>query len=759
MSLNRLYASVAAGALTASLAATGAAIAADSPVPQSASPSADYAQIETVVVTAEKRTEKLSEVPAAVTAISASQLETSGVSTIRDLVGFVPGLQVSSSIGSGAFVMRGINTGVDTTPAVGTQIDGAPLGGSTADSAGTFMLPLIDPSTIARVEVLRGPQGTVYAGNTLGGIVNYVTTKPNLSQLDDSFYVEGSGTENGGGNGIVRGMITAPIVEDNLAFQLSGFVNRQSGFIDATADGRKDYNYNHAWGGRAALLWQVSPDLEVMLSDIYSDVDSYSDQVIGNTATNRPIGPDLTDAAAVLPHYSNKYNVVLLNADLDLHWATLSYVGTYQHNNGNYVFDISRGAAASTLIQFVPLFGGVPLPANAPLGVNSPTAMVKTTQEVRLSSPDSGRIRWLVGAVYDYESDHLGSNVSLFAPDQSVPAGPTSDLALHAIPTHLTEVAGFGDVDFYVTPKLDVTGGIRVSHITQDFQQFNGGSDFAAENALFAFLGYAPTPAVTPLSHDERTVESYLANVRYQFTPETMAYFRFATGFRVGGPNSVAPGLPTSYGPDQTKNYEIGVKSSFLEGRGYVELTAFNVDWSNIQVSTLSAAGTVGQINGGGAYSRGVELNVTLKPVEGLSLAGSLAYDDAKLTDSIITGLGTTGLAGDNLPNSPRWAGSFSAEYEQPITGDYSGFVSGQLRYSGARGLVPQSSTVYPVYEFPAYTLIDLRAGIRFDDYEAAIFVRNVGDSRAELGGFPYGVPFVIMQRPRTIGVSLSGKF
>ncbi len=661
-----------------------------------------------IVVTAQKRKERLSTVPAAVTAVQSQQLVTAGAVTDRDLVARIPSLQVGGGYGSGTFVFRGLNTGVASSPTVGTEIDGAPIGATSFGAVGAVLLPQIDPSTIDRIEALRGPQGTVYAGNTLGGIINYVTRKPSLVNTDGTFYVEGSDTAGGAGNASVRGMVNTPLVTDKVGIQLSAFGNYQDGFIDALVPGRNNYNYNHAYGGRAAVLWQVSPSLRIEVSDLYSNVHSYLDEVVGDPATSKPVGPDLTTDQGVLPKYDNRFNIGILAADLDVGSSTLSYIGTLQNAHSDWSLDYTNGGLHSVL-SLLPLFGGVPVSSTDFIAVETPQDISKTTQELRFASPDSGRLRWLFGAYYGYESSLLAQNAGVGEPDQSLKPGPASSLLTFTLSTHLTEYAGFGNVTYYITPKLDV---------------------------------------------------NYLANVRYTFSPSTMAYFRFSTGVRVGGPNTVAPGLPATFGPDSTDNYELGLKSSLLNNRLYVELTCFDVEWRNIQVLTLSQGGTSGEINGGRAFSRGFEGSLTARLLDALSLSAWLVYDDAKLKDDIITAAGIVGLKGDQLPNAPKWSGALSAEYEWTIREGLVGFVGSEVRYNGSREAVPRRDTVYPpTYLLPSYVVADVRAGLRFHKYELAVFARNVGNSRAQLGATPAGVPYVILQRPRTIGASVSAQF
>lgn len=706
-----------------------------------------------IIVTANKRTERLSQTPAAITATTSEQLQQAGVVEARDLQGLVPGLTVGGSRGSGAFVLRGLNTGTDNNPVVGTQIDGAPIGPVAAGAGASFLQPQIDPEVISRVEVLRGPQGTLYGGSTLGGIVNYVTTKPNLSSTSGSVYGELSDTRKGGTNGIVRGSYSAPLVEGQLGLQLSGYYDRLAGFIDASSLGEKDVNYHRTYGGRAALLWAPTDKLQVQLAETYSHQRSISDQVTYDS-TGAPLSNALDTTAIVLPRFDAKFSLTSLNVDYDLDWAKLAYVGTYQDGNTTFTADLTSYSLGSLAKGVLPLFGGVAVDADAGVGEDQPLSFKKVTQEVRLTSPDTGRVRWIGGLFYTHERSGSPQNIGAYE-GQSL----ATSLLYFDLRTHLTEVSGFGDLTYQITPKLDVTGGVRVGHISQDYRQLLSGEDAAAYNALLVFAGAAATPADTGLQKSKDTFATYLANLRYQISDSNMLYARFSTGFRPGGPNIAAPGMPDTFAPDETQDYTVGWKVSFLEGRAYLDLSAYNIEWDKIQVTSVSSTGVGGLVNGGHAVSRGVEATLQARPVEGLNITATLAYNDAHLTEDVMTSAGVIGLKGDRLPNAPRWMGTLSADYTFPLSNGLDGFVGGQMRAVDERYWIPESSAVLPQYLMPSYVTVDLRAGVRRGEAQFQLFVRNVGDERAQLANANFGPNFVATSRPRTIGASISTKF
>lgn len=757
MSKGLKFVSASALALSATLAvAPGVSQAQTSATPSSAPPVTSVGE---VVVTAQKRHELLRNVPSAVTAVPAAQLQANGQISARDLSGTVPGLQVGGSLASGEFVIRGISSGQDLNPTVATQIDGAPIGPVSSGSVGAIFIPELDPSILQRVEVLRGPQGTLYGAATLGGIVNYVTQQPSLSTLGGSLYAEDYGTERGDNSGIVRGSLNLPLLRDRLALQVSGFDDDLGGYISATQHGGKKYDFHRSSGGRVALRWQASPDLNIQLSNTYSDLRSRNDDVTYNAASGAPTAGGLSYSQLVYPEYDARFDMTALNVDYDLHWAVLSYAGSYQTQHNFSALDYASGAL-TPIVGILPGLGGVTLPLNSHIGVGQTQLSDKATQEVRLASSGNAPLRWIVGLFYNQEQSAFLENIGNYEQSGAPSAAPLYPLLKYDIYTHLTEVAAFGNVTYAITPVFDVTGGLRVERVSQDYRELFGGSDAAALNALFVGFGDRPTPADSGKSTSAETDLSYLFSAQYHIAPHTMAYARFATGNRPGGPNFIVPGLPATYKSDQTYDYEVGLKTNFWDDRGYLDLNAFYIDWKNIQILTASE-GLNGETNGGGAVSKGIEASVNLEPVHRLNLAATLTYTDAELTADIpYEGIANgQGAKGDPLPSAPKWAGSLSADYSWPLMDDWQGFAGGSVRYVGDRDSVFRHSVVYTPYRLPSYVTADVRAGVRTGKLELTAFVRNLGDERAQVGVYTTGGTDVIVGRPRSYGVSVGYKF
>jgi outer membrane receptor protein involved in Fe transport len=707
-----------------------------------------------IVVNAQKRPERLSEVPVAVTAIGADELLASGAVTLRDLSASAPGLQIAGGIGSGSLTIRGITSGNDGNATVGLQINGAPIGPVAFGAAGGSYMPELDPSLLTQVEVLRGPQGTLYGSSTLGGIVNYVLKEPAFDKVEGSLLVEGLTTYRGESSGTVRATFNAPLVTEKAAIQVTGFGSDLGGFVDNPGAGLKNFNNRESFGGRIAIAAQLTPSLRVTLSDLYTKIESNQDLVVYNPATQRPLSDDLENNDAVLPIYNSKFNMVGLDIEADFGGVTLSTITSYQTLDSKNVVDFSAAQLGAIAVNFLPLFGGVTLPSPANPAVAVKLGTRKLTQELRLTSSDDGPFKWVLGFFYNDENSKNAQILSSYDQNSQPRVGNLSSLVRYDLLTNYTEYAGFANITYSLTSNLAVTGGVRVQAIDQDYRQLYSGSDAAALNALYVAFGLSPTPQDSGLSKVSDSVATYLANISYKFSPNVMAYARFATGFRPGGPNILVPGLPTTFEPDTTNDYELGVKANFWGGRGFIDVSLYNIDWKNIQIITF-ASGINGQTNGGSATSRGAEASIRLEPTAGLTLSGSIAYSDAKLNETIPGGLGNKG---DRMPMNPKWSGSLSADFEWPM-GSATGFVGTSANFVGKRYSGFQSSVIYAQYVLPSYMLVNLRGGVRVDNWELSMFVRNVGDERAQLGATTLASNLIAVQRPRTFGVSIGKRF
>jgi outer membrane receptor protein involved in Fe transport len=733
------------------------AISASGPVQASAGESGlakdltkDQDQLAEVIVTAQKRSESLLKVAAPVTALQSTDLARQGDVRLADYAATVPGLNlISSQPGQTVVIIRGITTGFGAAIAAttATYIDDSPYGSSTANALGSFTTIDLDPATLQRVEVLRGPQGTLYGASAMGGLIKYVTTPPSLTEYGGRVELDGSSVDGGGQGYGVRAMWTGPLVMDKLGVTINAFDRLDPGYIDDPHRNMKNVNNSRVDGGRLAVLWQptdqFSAELSVLVQDSVTngtsdvDVNSNLTPIYGKYQQVR-YGNENWDLDST--HYS-------LRANYDFGWAALTSITSYQTQKARWSTDFSN--------RFGPLLSGIIGVPNLGVFDNVSVDDHKITQEIRLASPDSDKLEWLGGLFFTHEKsvqpeefqNPFSTLTGLTVP---VPGGIFTD------PNHdsYKEYAGYADLTYHLTSKFKILAGLRfTSDSESNVTPFSG------------LLNGPPSVAITTTSSQTAT---YLVSPSYNFDDRNMIYVRVASGFRPGGPTgltttSVYAGAPATYGPDTLTNYEVGYKASFPEQRMTIDVSGFDIEWKNIQVLS-EIGGFLITGNGGDARSAGAELAWTWKPITGLSLSANAAYTDAYLTADAP---GISAKAGDKLPDVPRFSANLAVDYDFPLTTEVKGFVGGNYQYQGARlmDFVSGMPAGYERTSMPAYDTVNLHAGLSRGGLTVEAFIKNVGDSygltriASEVQN-GYGPPLAAaVIQPRTVGVSISNKF
>ena len=683
-------------------------------------------QTEEVVVTAQKREELLRNVPQSVTAITEETLERLQANDFTDYAGHVPGLAVTGGQpGNSRVTLRGLNTG-GVASTVGIYVDETPFGSSTSLVNAAALALDLDPYDVTRIEVLRGPQGTLYGANTLGGLIKFVTAAPDPTEFSGRASGGYETTEGGDSSWSARAMVNVPL-GDQAALRISGLRRSEGGYVDDPSRGVEDVNGVETSGWRAAFLLNATDDLSIRLSAQSQDIDSENSEAVAYFQS--PLEPVAGDTDQFSPFDVTSdvtYRILNGTIDWDLGWASLISSTSYSELEQ---FHLEDGTLAFGLPSF--LVESIP--------------QDKVTQEIRLASNGDGPLEWLLGAFYTSENGLLDQEI-FFGTPPGIVTGLTA-----TIDSEYQETAVFGGVTYHFSDQFDVALGARYAENEQSMVQ--GGT--AVSNGTEESSDDAFTYSIAP---------------RWRPNDRTMIYARLATGYRPGGPNilGVPSVIPPTFGPDQTTNYEIGVKVDLIEGLLRLDAAAFHIDWEDIQLLVFDGA-VAGNANGGGAESQGVEWSATLTPSDALTVVWSGAYTDAQLTDDtdpIVVG----GAAGDPLPYAPEWATTLDVTYEWTAFGDNTAHVGGAWRYVG------EQSTGFPgvggilfgaeQIELPSYNILDLRAGVEFDAFSLDVFARNVTDERAvtQFGGFGQTLPdapngSAVLVRPRTIGVSLSARF
>jgi len=635
--------------------------------------------------------------------------------------------------------IRGVTTGDFTNPTVGITVDDVPFGSST-ELGGGLVVPDIDPGDLARVEVLRGPQGTLYGASSIGGLLKFVTVDPSTDRVSGRLQGGLNSVRNGDEVGYnLRGSVNAPL-SDTFAVRASGFTRRDPGYIDNPVLGIDGINEQRVSGGRLAALWRPSEVFSLRFSALFQDVkgDGRHDVTVlpglGDLQQSylRGVGPYDRKAQA--------YNATLT---AKLGSVELTALSGYNINEFSDSFDYTYA-----LGQFFtePLFGVMGTP------VFNDNKTKKFTQEIRLSSSAGEKLEWLLGAFYTHEKSSYVQDILAVDPATGAAVGEALFLAF---PTTYQEYAAFADLTFHVTDRFDVQVGGRKSHLEQTSAETNIG----AFVPIF-FPGFT-SPAIFEEVDTADNAFTYLVTPRFRVSEDLMVYARLASGYRAGGPNA-APGVPRQFNPDRTQNYEIGVKADFLDHRLSVDTSLYYIDWKDIQLSLIDLQNFQAYTaNGSRAKSQGVELSVESRPLRGLSIAGWVAWSDAELTEDLPPN-SAQGRSGDRLPYGSRFSGNFSLEQSFLLSSSLTGFVGGSLSYVGDRKGVFAGAFAPPDRQtLPAYAKTDLRAGLRHDSWTADFFVNNVADRRGVLNGGigavpPFGFSYI---QPRTIGLSLARTF
>lgn len=695
--------------------------------------------LEEVVVTAQKREQSLEEIPMSITVLGGDMLERQQAFDFEDMTALIPGFSiVGSTPGVTRITLRGTNTG-GVASTIGVYFDEVPFGSSTALANGAIVSGDFDTFDMNRVEVLRGPQGTLYGASSLGGVIKYVPNQPNTEQFEGSVKV-GLEDINGGGLGYnATGFVNVP-VNDTFAFRASAFYREEDGYVDTIGidplpsltqpgvnivDGsqvEKGINSNETSGGRLQALFRPSDDLSINLTAMFQSIDADdTTSQLADATTLKPLYSSPT-----LNRYQNAWNEIsydVYSATIDWSfsdWASLQSVTSYGEFEQNIRADIAV-ASNST--------GGPPLASlvSAILGTNvsmiqeQTTSTDKFTQEFRLVSAESDKFDWLAGLYYTDEDSQIYQNLPavIANTDDLVPGlDPTATLYLNST---YEEIAAFANATWYVTDRFEMSFGARQSDNDQSVVQ-------TAEGFL---VGLPPGAVDETGGKSSESPFTWSFSPRYQLTENSSMYFRAATGFRPGGPNVLPVGapetVPAQYDSDTLTNYELGYKMNSADGRFALDVAAFYIDWEDIQLFAVVENFGV-NVNGGTAVSKGVEFSTSFAATDALTFSFNGAYTDAYLTSDA----GAGGQDGDPLNAVPEWSFGLSGDYEWNLNSGSTAYFGGTLGYTGERSIgrtLPSSNG--ELRYLGDYTTLSLRAGLDTGKFFYEIYAKNVTD---ELG-------------------------
>lgn len=734
-----------------------------------------------IVVTAQRRGESIQKVPISISAYTQQTLDRQGVRDIQDVVRLTPGLDFTRGGPQNLtnISIRGIrsNGGASTT---GIYIDDVPIQSRRVGFSGGSPFP--QTFDLERVEVLRGPQGTLFGAGSQGGTIRFITPQPSLTDITGYGRAEASSTENGGVGYEAGVAVGGPIVQDKVGVRASFWYRHQAGWIDR-ADPRtgaivdKNSNDGEAVVGRFALTLAPIETVKLTASFFYQREHMDDANTFWNILSDPGKGKFINGNEIAAPT-KDEFYIPSFTASVDLtDNISLISVSSYLIRNQDIVADYTQ-------LQRAIIFGN-PIPA---AGAASASDFRNTqrsfTQEVRLqsTSPEQ-RFRWVIGAFYQ----NSRQNATQFVTDPTLvdefeTATGLPFAAIFGIPplpggliyyqdpfrTKDKQIAGFGQVDFDLLENLTVTAGLRAASAKFSFLTSVGGP---FGGAPFTDTGSQDDSPITPKF-----------GLEYRFSPNNSVYASAAKGFRVGGSNArqlspcqaqlTALGLaginPTTYSSDSVWSYEVGTKNQTSDRRLTLNASAFFVKWDNIQqFVTLASCGGGFIANLGKAENTGFDLQLAYSPIRGLNLGAAVGYTHGKFKETVYAAapqIGNSAVsAGDRLQGSP-WRASFNAEYIWKIGDDADAYLRGDYQYASEESLrAPQRNPnnglnfVPFYYGAPETHYVTMRAGVKLKQIDVSLFVDNVFDTRTVLDAQNLVGTILTRQsgfRPRTFGLT-----
>src|SRR5580698_10022706 len=725
--------------------------------------------LDEIVVTASKRDEKLHDVAMSVTAIGADQLTLRQETGFLDWAAQVPGLSLQTSDPAfSRLIIRGENVG-SVGALIATTVDDIPFFMSGAQSNGAFFSANIDTFDLQRIEVLRGPQGTLYGAAAEGGIIKYVTNLPNLNKVEGDVSLGGQFVDGGSAAGNIKGMINLPFWDNKAALRVSAVESQLPGWVDNPQLGESNVNSGSSYSIRASLLVQPISDFTARVTVFEQHLRTTGNNTVEAVgAAANPAAPPanqfqnvggLINNTAIPLEEDNSLKYGALNLAYDFHWATLmsatSY-GRFNLNTTNYLTNanLAPGLTYSTYL------GGAAYGQPIQVIGDQVEFVHKFNQELRLTSDPGNTLfghgfDWQVGGFFTHEQTTLTQPLEATSlTDTSTVLAPPLGGAI--VPGDYQEHAFFADITYHFNTAFDLELGGRNTDVKQNSQVTTA-----------CCILYGPVTTAFPAIYTSQNSTTWSVAPRWHINEDTLAYVRVATGFRPGGPNLPTPTLPNppSFQSDSTKNYEIGFRTDLFDKKFSIVMDVFYIDWKNIQILSIvqTTSGPVG-INGnsGSATSKGVEWNFEWRPLSGLSIGLLGSYTDAYLpADATLLGASS----GDKLPYVPNVSSTLNVDYKWPAFADWSAFIGGSETYTGTRftSFSPSITVVEPHTKLPVYNTLQLHLGPDNGHYNAELYGNNLNNSKGitdfSATGGANQTGLVSFIQPRTIGIQVGYKF
>lgn len=717
--------------------------------------------VEEIVVTARKKSESVYDVPISINVMSEEDIDKLGAHDFTDLIATIPSLGAyQNGPGRTRLSIRGINSTsssngndneMQNQETVGIYLDEIPISMAT-------LSPEIGLFDAARVEVLRGPQGTLYGAGSMAGTLRIVTNKPNTEEFEGKVDLSLSKTSYASGvNYDTKGLVNIPLVEGKLALRVSAYNKITAGYIDNVLTGENDINDGRSTGARFAL--RATPN-DRFTADLVWLRHEYKDNGRNEDTDSTPL-------------YSRDYlSFDGFNDDLSIGNLTL-----------NYDFDQATITSSSSIFdrqvfnrRSIDTFYGLPgiLPEGVdPYQLEDIQDASTFVQEIRLTTDTGTYFDWTIGAYYDNKTiiglnswPVPGLDAGADADPNFEPSshwGAPADYYLHASSKQNVKTYAFFGEGYFTLGKFTYTAGLRYFNWTQNLEDISKGQ----------LIGDTDPQMVTyPVAKEDGFNPKF--NIAYKLNEDVLVYVQAAKGFRYGGTNTgeipvdlcgveaaeaAASGEdPNFFRPDSLWSYEAGVKGQSPNKRLSFNASAFYIDWSDMQNSRRFECGFSFRSNVGKASSKGIELELNFDVTPQLTASFGGAYTVAQLDETVES---LTAYIGDSIPYIPKFAFNSSLEYNVELNQNFDGFLWANVQYVGDRG--SEFSITNDNYRpIDSYFLANARIGMRNESYEASLYVMNAFGSTAVVRAqrrYPFDPDAALRVNPRTIGVNLKAYF
>jgi iron complex outermembrane recepter protein len=771
--------------------------------------------LDTVTVTAQKRTENLQKVPVSVQVLGEQKLKQQDVMDFDDYAKLLPSLSYGT-VGGGVFsgpgfaqvYMRGVASGGDgnhsgSQPSVGMYLDEQPI----TTITGALDIHIYD---VDRIEALAGPQGTLYGASSQAGTVRIITNKPDPSGFSAGYAIEANAVQDGGIGHVVEGFVNAPL-SPSTAIRLVGWQKRDAGYVDNVFGTRTfptsgivdnngdraadDYNWANTTGARAALKidlndnWSITPQIMAQRQEAN-----------GSTGYDPSVG-DLQVTHFYPEHSNDRWTQAALTVQGKIGSFDVTYAFSHlnrdvdsqaDYSDYGFWYDALAGYGAYMCSDFDPVNFVCPTSLiNPSQHIDATDGYTKTSHELRITSPTENRLRLVAGLFWQQQGHDIFQRylVDGLSAVQEVPGWPDT-IWLTAQRREDRDEAVFGQVSFDINPALTATVGGRYFRSNNSLKGYYGYGDWGwSSSGVASCFSDEPFHGGPCTNLDKSTRETGSlgrANLTWRINDNKMVYATWSEGYRPGGINR--KGTLPPYQSDFLTNYELGWKTTWADNRFAWNGAVFQEDWDNFQFSFLGQNGLTEIHNAGQARIRGFESDVRWAATYNLAITGAVAIYDSKLTENYCGWLrpdgdpetvcpaGTVDPNGDvvsgpqapegaRLPVTARFKGNVTARYSFDMLGG-EGYGQVAVIHQGDRRTDLRTAEDDLLGDLPAYTLADLSAGFKRGNWAVDFFLKNAFNRRTELARFAEcatavcgNQPYIVTTQPRTFGIRFSQDF